>query len=338
MEFKKYNSISNCKVKKIIELEKMHIDVWVALEKIRGSNFSFWVNDKDVKTASREGFTDNSFYNCMDVIDEHYNKVKKIFGLIKRHTNRGLSHITIYGELFGGSYFDGLYPNTTKVKSIQPGIFYTPGRDFMVFDIMLHYADCIKVLSFSEVTDLCDEVEIKTVPIVGTGSLNEMLKIDNTFRSLVPQNLDLKEDLDVDNIAEGLVIRPFNVDEYAHNRGIIKSKNDKWSENIKPKKDKPKTPSSSVLLNKMEEIEPYINKNRLESVLSKVKSIENISMNDYNKILGMFSKDVIKDVQNDDILHDGWRKDNELKFCTRLINEKAREVIDSYLVPLMKNN
>lgn len=83
---------------------------WIVLEKVHGANFSFHVNDEGtVKPARRRAIlkeNENFFaYREAEFITTAPEKMKKIFAeVVKRFPNKNISQVSIWGELFGGTY------------------------------------------------------------------------------------------------------------------------------------------------------------------------------------------------------------------------------------------
>ncbi len=299
MKFKKYSSLTNHYHTDFIQstIDQYSDRLWYATEKIHGANFSFWCDGVDVKIARRTAFIeeDESFYECWSVFEKYKDKILALCKYMQDDESDLLS-IAVYGELYG--------------SGIQSGVDYIDTKDFMCFDIVMHYADQTEAtLSFDLVEISCDTFDIPVVPVIGKGRLIDMLNLDNDLITTInPKD---------GNTAEGLVIRPnVNIVDSRGSRVIIKSKNSKWSEN-KPRKVKKVVQFSEQDQAVFDLMCTYINENRLNNVLSKEQT-DNVP-----RIIGLLTQDALAEFKNDGHTID----DDQWKVIKRRIGNESGAVV-----------
>jgi Rnl2 family RNA ligase len=279
-----YSSIENYYNEEYVnKIRKLYSkDLFIAQEKIHGSNFSFQISydpmNPDYKKiycssrTQRIGIlteTDGpDFFGTKNIIMNKYEDLCKIknelFAMIP-----GVEKAQIYGELFGGTYKD-IFVKTAK--PIQKGIYYNSDNDFIVFDIRVQtYEKDDYYLSQEEISELLKDTNIKQVKIMYKGTLDELLQLNPTFESTIYSYYNLPK-ID-NNIAEGYVIKK-------DGQILLANKDKKLGELINPiiKLKSPafaeisnlKTPIEKDLMNKVLYIQNnYINENRINAYKSK---------------------------------------------------------------------
>lgn len=286
-EFKKYSDIENVREDRIAFLNTLMIDpsiYWVAHEKLHGANFSIWINKDEIRYASRQQWVDETFYNCKTVLDNLLPNVIKIQNSIKAWGTSG-EVWTIYGELFG--------------DKIQKGVLYPQGKHFKAFDIMIDG----KYIDYEKFQHICSQYDLPTVPFIQAGTLESLLELPVEFLTRLNPI--------VDNVAEGLVIKPNQVLFFPNgNRIIFKRKAARFVEKNSTKRVITNTKNmSSYAVNLIKELEPYINTNRLNCVVSKLGPVQ---LEDFNKLQGLLIQDCLKDYEidtNTDNVKDKFKDD-----------------------------
>jgi len=278
LKFIKYNSIENYTDQDMVEYIKtsFHDDiniVWIALEKVHGSNFGFTTDGKEIICSKRTSFLNENdkFYDFQGIRDMYRERVFKLFELCAE-MHPGLESLTIYGELFGGIY---PHPNVQAidgVSHVQKGIYYCPNIEYYAFDIKLKN---LGYMSYDDCERLFQETNFFYAKVLVRGTFDEVYNSNHIFQSTIPQLLGLPPI--EHNFAEGIVIKPvFNL--YSKkSRIILKKKIDAFSEILKPKR-MPKNNNNNQNpddKNLTEEIKCYCTENRLRNVLSKIGPINN---------------------------------------------------------------
>ena len=293
MNFHRYSSIENSYRQKFIDQitidPELMKETWYVHEKIHGANFAIFTkmnmdNSISVEFGKRSGFIkdDEKFYSFELIREKLYEYAVRVALFI----NEPNSDIIIRGELFGGGYN---HPdvNNNGHSQVQRGVSYCNTTKFMAFDLEVDG----KIVDWISAHHVFYHTDVPTVPELFSGTFEECMKIGNEFNSYVPALYDLPA-LDV-NICEGVVIKP-NTVRYFNNgsRVILKNKNEKFTEKSKTKKRSVVfvfSPEMDVAVNN---IDQYINENRLRNVLSHFGEIK---QKDFGKVCGLFSQDVILD-------------------------------------------
>ena len=295
MTFKKFCSIENAYNTKFINkireecYEFVDKPIWVVTEKIHGANFSFMLNEYDeLVCCKRSGviLPDEKFYTYQEIVRKYGDNIKRMIKDLSyvHHT----LNIQVYGELYGG----GSPNNQVKpiFSPIQKEVFYTPKIEFAMFQICINSDTW---LYKSEVMLLGSEFGVPCAPILFTGTLDDALKYNNEFNSIVARNHGYVFD---NNTCEGVVIEPTIPMQLSIGaRVIIKNKNSKFTE----RKSTPKT--FNVNDNRLDEntkqllteVESLINMNRVNAVTSKIGEI---TQKDIGKVIGLTSKDVLDEL------------------------------------------
>lgn len=294
-QFTKYNSLENHYQQRFIEkvlTQGQDSGTWVALEKIHGANFSLWYNpEMGVKPAKRSGFTETDFNSCWKIVDRYSGAMDSLYGRLLDLGQVSFGDtITVFGEIFGGSFFG---EKVADAKRVQTGVNYSPDTEFMAFDIMLTKKDTgvTTYLPFSEVYNLLAGL-ISICPILTTGTFEEVFNHTNDFPSLVPENLGLDVPEGAKAICEGFVMFPLAEVKYLSNgsRIVIKSKNKTFSE----VSDKP-VRLPDVKLGEVDQIlfegfSAYLTENRLVNVISKEGEV---TWKDFGRLSGLLMQDAL---------------------------------------------
>lgn len=325
MEFKKYNSLENSYRGKFIESINSQVSPemsWVALEKIHGANFSFWIaNDRQrtTRVASRTQFVEpESFFNCREVVERN---IKGAQAIAKEHLEGydgpDIESVTVFGELCGGTGQD--------YAQVQKEVFYSYDQQFIVFDIMLSWKSGeVTYLGVQDVMMACLKTNMIMAPIVGTGSLVECLDMSPEFLSLIPGVLGVEPP--DNNLAEGLVLRPKR-DTFLRNgkRAILKQKAKKFSEKSNAKVKKPVVLSEEGQQH-LDQFAGYLlNENRLSAVLSKIGQVDHTMT---GKLIGLMISDALEDYIKDNEVDPSKSLDKaEWKKIVKTLNPQLAQMI-----------
>jgi len=347
MEFTKFSSIENSYrtkfLNQIAEQGKSGGE-WVVTEKIHGSNFSLWFDGNELKAGKRSGFVDDpkGFNNSGVVMEANKAGIEKIWNIITLMRNQlalqgeeapELETLTIYGEIFGGSYPHPEVAKSPHAVRCQKGVFYSPDNHIYAFDIKING----ELVDYDTFATLCDAGNIFRTKPLFRGTLEECLAYENAYKSTIPARLGLPE-IDVENICEGNVIIPVQPDfMWSGSRVILKNKNELFAEVAKkPKKDR--VPKEEVIVSEevqrlFDIMDSHVTENRLKNVISKIGTITD---KDFGMLMGNMNKDVIEDFMKDN-REDFMKLDKkEQKFITKkvgsnnalLIRENFLNIID----------
>ena len=330
--FKKYNSIENTYREKQIEQVYLHgydKEKYVVQEKVHGSNFSFITDGEVIQVAKRSGLIaeDEKFNNYKYVLEKYRTAIEKLYVLVKEKYPT-ITEVTVYGEIFGGSYE---HPEVSKSKGmsrIQKGVFYTPDNDFYAFDIRV---DHDVYLNVDEANELFETVGLFYAKSLFEGSFKDCLAYSNEFDSKIPGWLGLPDIKD--NTCEGVVIKPVASKIFKNGtRVIFKNKNEKWSERSHATTRIRKITVVSFSDKEKETLEKlmsYINENRLMNVQSKLGDFE---PKQTGKTIGLLSQDAFVDFKKD--YEDEWNtiEKERQKLFTKALNKEAVSLVKEVLL------
>lgn len=303
MEFQKYNSLTNHYQAKFIQQltdQGLSSGLWVATEKVHGSNFSFWFDGITLKTAKRSQF-DDQFACAPKLVEQYKEAICEMYDkLIEAGVIEYTDTVVFYGEVFGGSYHG---QKGVQAKTPQKGMHYHPETEFCLFDIGVQTATEKFWLAYNYMCELVDHTGMRTAPLIGEGDLQEMLELNNEFPTRVPEmySLELPEGVTEHCTCEGLVIRPVKGERFLHSgtRAIIKSKNSKFLE----KDVEAKQPKDFVLNDSDSHyfgmLSVYFNQARLEAVISKEFTVDDLSWKLIGKLSGLLIQDALADLCKD---------------------------------------
>lgn len=291
MRFQKYSKIENSYRPEFIErirLEGKDGVSWIATEKLHGANFSIWVNATNTKIAKRTGWLGDGtkFFNVSQIVPELKLKAQACFRYIKVDYPE-MKEVVICGELCGGSYPHPKVAKSSRFKTVQGGVWYSPKLEFLVFDIRKDG----NYMSTSHMEWYATASTFDVVPIVGHGTFEEVMKIRNDYVSKAYKMFGLP--IIKQNVMEGLVIRPVHSSYLRRGeRVILKTKNSKYAEKNTRKPKRPvkltgfRKKFATIALS-------MVNANRYDAVVSKVGDVE---PRDFNKILGLIIQDIHSDI------------------------------------------
>ena len=187
---------------------------FVCTEKIHGTNYSFLVNSKEVIPCKRTSILkeNDSFMGHQRIFDKYKDEAIKIFKEIKVEYPE-VKSIQLFGELFGGCY-DGI--TEKDHKKIQKGVNYHKENEFMAYDLKINFSgEQVPSLyyDFDKLQILLKKTNIKVVPVIFTGSLQECVKLNPAFVSQVYSYFGLEKIDDSKLVSEGYVIHPLHESE-----------------------------------------------------------------------------------------------------------------------------
>ncbi|MBC8755442.1 RNA ligase, Rnl2 family [Kordia sp. YSTF-M3] len=332
--FKKYNSIENTYREKAIEQVYLHDygnDVFVVQEKVHGANFSFITEGNTIKVAKRTSLIseDENFNNYKYVVNTYEKAVLELFKLVKVDFPE-TEMITVYGELFGGSYPHPDVETPKEMTRIQKGVFYSPENDFYAFDICINHKQYVDV---TIANTYFEKVGLFYAKTLFAGTFSECMAYPNAFESKVHEWLNLPTI--EDNVCEGTVIKPLVSSRFGNGQRVIfKNKNEKWSEKSHIKRKDVQKQSVTEVLSATEKelmntLLGYVNENRLMNVQSKLGEF---SPKQTGKTIGLLAKDALEDFVMD--YETAWKNTEKQhqKVMTKILNREAATVVKEVLL------
>lgn len=222
-------------------------NIWVVTEKVHGSNFSFVCSpptghgaQPTVRCAKREEFLnensdeDNaSFFGFRKVKNRYQAAAEQAYTtIVKRFTCNGITaapsgevvRLTIYGELFGGT-FPGLPSPPDVISAVQEGVYYHPDLDFMAFGAAVTLRPPVDQPDAKQADKPVTSVELDFLPAMEMlkscgfftaealhlGSFNDCCNFDINFTTTIPGRLGVDREamkkIAATNLAEGIVCR-----------------------------------------------------------------------------------------------------------------------------------
>ena len=322
IQFTKFPSLENTYRQK--EIDKIHSmviqDNWVVTEKVHGANFSFWVTKDDmgsvnIKCAKRSGWIeeDEKFFNYKSVLEKYRPMLEKLRGDV-------LDDFVVYGELYGGN--------------IQNGMCYALDQDFIAFDIRWIEEDGSLSVPLDKLTVLTldTDYQIPVVPLIGVyDTFEEALAVEESFTSkLIRPDFDGK---DVHKEAEGVVIEPNNPTfEPNGSRVYLKKKTKRFLEKGGKSTIKHKSPVvvQESVKNKLEDATVFLNRNRFDSVVSKIGEV---SIKDIGKVMGLLTQDIVVDMEKD--LEQPVESWFETKGEKQLFMKNLQKTVQDFIKPIL---
>lgn len=289
MKFRKYNSIENSYRQKFIDMITINPELmsqqWVVMEKIHGAHMDIYIDiDGTLQFAKRSGFVkeDEKFYS----LDVYADEIANYFVDIRDYLNVPNKVIVISGEFFGGGYNHPDVENL-NVSQVQKGVQYTNRCDFLSYDVKVDE----ELLDWNVTEDMFEDLFIPYAPVLKTGTFEECMKFPNDNETVIPEEYSLPKI--ENNISEGVVIKPNKAVYFGNgSRVILKNKNEKFTEKSKTKKRSVVFIFTPEMDKAVEDIDQYINENRLRNVLSHFGEIK---QKDFGKINGLLCQDVVLD-------------------------------------------
>jgi Rnl2 family RNA ligase len=288
--------------KHIEEAQRTVSCLFVATEKIHGTNYSLMSNGLTVEPCKRSSplGTDRGYFGHGPVYDKYKSDILTLFVELSKKYWVGspnddiVTQIQLYGELFGGLY-DG---KTTKgYKKVQK-MDYCPFNDFMAYDLKVTTTKRSFYVDFVDLIDLfkSHKLSIRLVPIIFIGSLTEIMKLNANFETCVPAIYDL--DVISQNYAEGYVVKPMVESSWADGtRLIFKYKNPTFSEIKIGQLIQTNEKSMTFQQICLAQMKMYVTENRFDNIFTKLDDTS--QPEDKKKLIQMMIDDVVCDFKDD---------------------------------------
>lgn len=332
LEFKKYSSIENSYNREFVErvMAEMPTDLaYVVQEKVHGSNASFLCDGQEVQFAKRTSVVskEEKFYNYEELLEAYSERVILLFANVQaRYPD--VKSISVFGEMFGGSYPHPDVARIGRLTAIQKGVFYTPKHEFYGFDIYIFTENEEKYLTVNETNEIFEQEGFFYAKTLLQGSLAECLRYPDSFESLIPKELGLPPI--EGNICEGVVIRPIEPKFFRNGaRVLIKNKNERFAEKKSVRKrdmlliEKPEYSKELQVL--IDEATCFVTENRLNNVISHIGEVQ--VPKDFGKIMGLFSKDALADFLKEHGKAYNDLEKAEQKMLNKELNRLATELV-----------
>lgn len=319
LEFVKYRSIHNTYLDKVIERIRLEVPasaLWVAVNKIHGSNFSIMGSADQVIPCTRERIIPKNeshfgHERMMPYLSKIIKEIQSYFGY----------NVHVFFEIFGGAYNHPDVARDSQSHKVQREVCYTPYNDIRVIDIKVDetFLDWDEMVEISWRHGLIPALEMHR------GTLDEMLALspefdDPTYKDYALPKID-------GNISEGFVVRPIKeIMLRSGRRPILKNKSSKFSE----KKQRKQVQKVPVVLNETEQIAfdnliACVTENRLNNILSHG---ETFTDSDFNKLVNLMIQDIFKEESEQSYT------DNMSKAEKKQVNKLLRREISNFVRPI----
>lgn len=276
---------------------------WVVTEKVHGANFSFVYEDGNLKFAKRKEYlkwTDD-FFGFQLVVKNLEENILQLFEALS--SRMPAKKYMLFGELFGGEYPHPDIAAIPELNAIQTGVYYHPDINFCAFDLAIESEDpdSKQYLDYETSLSYFKEFGIFHAKPLFTGKLTDALNFNLRMNSPIPQEFNLPPLKQ--NLIEGVVVKPFNKldPDLIPVRPIIKLKNPEFDEEEKYHEAEkwsfiPKVSSHTEDLSFIvDELRTYINRNRLESAISKIGELDFSNANRIAEIKTEILEDALTD-------------------------------------------
>lgn len=255
---------------------------WVVTEKVHGANFAFLSDGTGaVYGANRRHVLreDEAFFGWQALRDAYVGAVREVVALV-RASHPKIERVTIYGELFGGGY---PHPEVTPVAGVQPvqtGVWYAPDLHFCAFDIAVEDGKGVRhYLAYEEALSLFKRAGLFAAKPLFVGTYEQAMEQPIRFDSTLPRLLGLPSLPAGSNLAEGVVIKPYQEVAGLAIRPIVKRKIPEFAEDRRyheaEKWQEPSSVANGGALDMLKwEAYCHLTENRLNAARSKVGEAE----------------------------------------------------------------
>lgn len=318
MEFQRYPSL--------LKYRKRYTDTFVGrevvlLEKIHGSNFSFYwernaSGEISLKTAKRTSFLekDDKFFNYKVIVAKYKASIEELayhlFQDNQPHT------LVVLGEYFGGIYNNKVPEGSVPIQRGQYGN-YCRHNDFAIFDIIVDNVP----LSWDIVVSHCERFGLLNVPEIRRGIWEDISDFDvENFKS--PIAIRFNGENDISSPIEGVIIRPLDINQID---ARVKWKCDGMVETP--------TKMGGPLPEKEDPYAKYwamLNENRVATFYSKVGDgvWEDKNM---GRLIGGLVNDTIDDIMEENAELDKKLSPKDIKHIRKKLSGKAAKLIRDHM-------
>lgn len=247
---------------------------WVVTEKIHGANFCAVSDGESVRFAKRKAVLEEgeAFFGW-EALREDLEAAALAVAAALLPALDGATHVLVYGELFGGGYPHPEVPEVPGVAPIQTGVWYAPGVRFHAFDVAWTAGEegARTYLGYEQARQACVGAGLGWCEALLVGSLAEAMEHPVRFQTTLPAELGLPEL--GDNLAEGVVLKPYEALELGGARPVLKRKIAEFAEDARYQGARAWAPPLRLAwaLDLIEwEVTQRVNRPRVDAALSKI--------------------------------------------------------------------
>ena len=288
-----------------------------------------------MKFARRTGWLgeDEKFYSYDRAVKKNHDALIKLRELVLKEFDLDPSfNVQVYGEIFGGSYPHPDVERVNDVSKVQKEVFYCPDIEFYPFDVYVRGEGVNYPIDHDVFERLMEEAGFDIyAKAIFTGSFEECLDYPNDYMDPIHKHFNLPEI--EGNICEGNVLKPVKACcEPSGSRVILKSKNEKFTERKRVRKERKPVVVSEEAQEVVNLADEYINENRLRNVLSHLGKIK---QEEFGKLMGAFALDVRNDMEGDDPEVFSRIDKDEVKRVNKTINNACACFIRNHFVNII---
>lgn len=318
MEFQKYPSLLKYRKRHTDELNGRQV---VLLEKIHGSNFSFYCQRTDngefiLQVGKRTSLlgAKERFFNYKVIVEKYKASIEE---LAYHLFQDGQSHtLVVLGEYFGGIYNNKVPEDSMPIQKGQYAN-YCGHNEFAVFDIILDG----EPLNWDDVVSKCQMFNLFYVPEIARNTWEELQDFD-VENCKSPTAIHFNGDNDIPSKIEGVIIRPLDTNRID---ARIKWKCDGMLET--PKKMQGPPPDKE---------DPYatywemLNGNRVDTYYSKIGDGDWTDSN-MGRLIGGLVDDTIEDIMSDNAETGTVLTPKDMKTIRKKLSGKAAQLIRAHM-------
>lgn len=270
---------------------------WCVTEKVHGANFSVHVGRAGrLRCAKRTGFLaeHEDFFGHFAMLSRRRAQLVALAEELMT-ADATVESAVLFGELFGGRYPHATVPADESARPVQTGVWYCPHVEFILFDAAVVCREGGGSFeSYRRVADLAEKHGLLYAKPLLVGPRGECANYNPRFATRLPAALGLP--VIEANLAEGVVIKPWDVQTPMRDRPIFKVKVKEFSEG---EGCAPLAGGSAM----RDYILSLVNANRVAAAASKVGSPED--RDHWDDIAKLVIADIIDEVGEDD--EEFWR-------------------------------
>ncbi|CAK0876991.1 unnamed protein product [Prorocentrum cordatum] len=267
---------------------------WCVTEKVHGANFSVHVDRAGrLRCAKRTGFLaeHEDFFGHFAVLRRRRaGLVALAEELMAADAAVESAVLVIFGELFGGRYPHATVAPDDSARPVQTGIWYCPHVEFILFDAaVVGGGEGGLFESYSRVAGLAEKHGLLYAKPLLVGPRGLCANYGPRFATTLPAAFGLP--VIEANTAEGIVVKPWDVQTPICERPIFKLKVKEFSEG-----DGCPPPAGDPAMRDF--ILSFVNDNRVAAAASKVGSPSDRDL--WNEIVELVIADIVDEIGEDD--------------------------------------
>jgi Rnl2 family RNA ligase len=232
--------------------------------------------------------------------------VRELFRRVRNDYPK-MVRLYLYGELFGGGYPHPEVAPAPGVQPVQTGVWYTPDIRFCAFDMRIETGEGHRCyVDYADVLKRCTEVCIFAAAPLFVGRYEAAMEQGIRFDSTIPRALGLPALPSGTNLAEGVVVKPYQEIAITNAKGerirpVLKRKIEEFAEDKRfhaaAKWENPAVPVVTPLDLLQWEASCRIVENRLNAAASKIGFVPHKTPGKASLLFTLLVNEVLDEVQ-----------------------------------------